>query len=134
MAIPDDEKIARISRLCDAMNSGDLEAAIEMGHPQIVLVRAGGQSELRGPEALRDWMKPDAFSSQVLEPRKFEASGDRLLVHVHSTARGAGSGIEVEIDAWTVYTFDQAGLIRHVEIFLEHEEDAARRALRANDR
>jgi ketosteroid isomerase-like protein len=131
MAIPDDEKIARVTRLYEAMNSGDLDAVVEMGHPEIVLVRAGGQGELRGPEALREWMKPDAFASQILEPLEFEPSEDRLLVRLHSAARGAGSGIELEIDAWTVYTFDGEGRITRAEVFLDHEEDAARRSLLA---
>ena len=32
--------------------------------------------------------------------------------------------------AWTVYRFDEQGLITRVEIFLDHEEDDARRVLR----
>jgi ketosteroid isomerase-like protein len=131
MGIPDEEKIARIRRLYEAINGGDFDAVIEMGHPEVVLVRAGGQGELHGPEALREWMQPDAFSSQTLEPLEFEASGDRVLVRVHSTARGAGSGIEIEIDAWTVYTVGDDGRVRRVEIFLEREEDEARRAVGA---
>ena len=60
----------------------------------------------------------------------FEVVGERALALVRSTARGAGSGIEIEIDAWTVYTFDDLGRFIRVEIYLEHEEDDARRALR----
>ena len=130
MGIPDEEKIARIRGLCDAMNLGRLDAAAEFGHPEVVLVRAGGQGELQGVEALRDWMEPDAFESQLLEPLEFEVVGERALARVRSTARGAGSGIEIEIDAWTVYTFDDLGRFIRVEIYLDHEEEDARRALR----
>jgi ketosteroid isomerase-like protein len=127
--ISDAEKIARIRRLCDAISSGDLDDAIELGHPDVVLVRPGGQGELRGPDALREWMEPDAFASQVLEPLDFEVRGGRALIHVRSHVRGAGSGIEMAIDAWTVYTFDDDGKITRAEIFLPHEEAEARAAL-----
>ena len=121
--------IARIRRLYDAMNADDLDAVTEMGDPDIVLVRVGGQGELHGTSAIRDWLKPDAFESQVLEPLDFEVAGDRVLARVRSRVRGAGSGIELEIIAWSVFTFSQEGKISRAELFLEHEEDEARRAL-----
>ena len=131
MTLPDEEKIARIRHLYEVMNRGDRDAAIEMAHPEAVLVRVGGQGELQGPEALRAWMEPDAFEEQVLEPLEFEAANDRVLVRVRTRARGAGSGIEMEIDAWSVYTFARDGRFARVEIFLPHEEEQARRALAA---
>jgi ketosteroid isomerase-like protein len=130
MATPKDQKIARIRDLYDAMNRGDLDRAVQMAHPDVVFVRVGGQGELRGPEAIRGWMEPDAFEEQAYEPLDFESSGDRTLVRVHTAARGSASGIEVEINAWVVFTFGDDGLIVRTEVFLEHEEDAARRALR----
>jgi hypothetical protein len=130
VGISDDEKIDRINRLLDAMNAGQLDAAIELSAPDIVLIRAGAGGELRGTEQLRGWMEPDAFESQVTEALDYEVHGERALVRVRSRARGAGSGIEVDIGAWTVYSFDDQGRFTRVEIYLEHEEDEARRALR----
>ena len=112
------------------MNAGELDAAVELSHPEIVLVRPGGAGELQGAELLRAWMEPDAFESQVTEIIGSEIHGERVLVHVCSRARGAGSGIEIDIGAWTVYSFDDEGKFTRVEIYLEHEEDEARRALR----
>jgi hypothetical protein len=66
----------------------------------------------------------------VSESLGFETHGEHVLARVRSTARGAGSGIEIEIDAWIIYSFDDQGLFTRVEIFLEHEEDDVRRALR----
>jgi ketosteroid isomerase-like protein len=129
MGLSDGEKIERVSTLLKAMNAGDYDAAAELGHPEIVLVRAGGAGELRGREQLRGWMEPDAFESQVTEILGVEVEGDRVMARVRSRARGAGSGIEIDIGAWTVYTFDDGGSLTRVEIFLEHEEDLARRAL-----
>jgi ketosteroid isomerase-like protein len=129
MPISDDEKIERVRRLLTAINMGELDAAVELSNPDIVLIRAGGAGELRGRDELRAWMEPDAFESQVTEPLEFEVSGDRVLARVHSRARGAGSGIEIDIVAWTLYSLDEQGRITRVEIFLEREEDDARRAL-----
>lgn len=47
-----------------------------------------------------------------------------------SDVRGAGSGIEMELEAWTLWTFDQDGRATRAEFFLPHQEDEARRALR----
>ena len=130
VGISDDEKIERINQLFAAMNSGELDAAIELGHPDVVLARAGGAGEDSGNQPILKWMEPDAFESQVTEVLGFEVDGNRVLAQVRSTARGAGSGIEIEISAWIVYSFDEQGRFTRVEIFLEHEQEDARRALR----
>jgi hypothetical protein len=36
--------------------------------------------------------------------------------------------IELEGHSWSVWTFDEAGLITRIEIYLDHEEDEAREA------
>ena len=128
MGISDDEKIDRIKRLLDAMNTGQLDAAVELSAPDIVLIRAGAGGELRGIDRLRAWMEPDAFEAQVTEALEFEVHGERALARVRSRARGAGSGIEIDIGAWTVYSFDDQGRFTRVEIYLEHEEERAREA------
>ena len=132
MASPQQERTARVRRLYELWNAGDIDATADLAHPDIVLARAGGQGEVKGPDALRAWMEPDAFDLQVLEPIEFEAFDRRLLVKIHSRVRGAGSGIEMAMDAWVVFTFDREALITRAEIFLEHEEAEARRALEAD--
>ena len=67
-------------------------------------------------------MEPDAFESQVLEPLEIRLNGYKVLVHVRSTIRGAVSGIEADFLAWAVVTFDEEGLTRRIEIYLDHEE------------
>jgi ketosteroid isomerase-like protein len=131
MPLPEDQLIERLRRTYELFNAQDFDAAIEMAHPDIVFVRPGGQSELRGADALRAWMEPDAFESQLIDPEGFEAAGSRVLVRQHATARGAVSGIEVEIVSWTLWTFDDDGKATRMEFYLPHQEDEARRALRA---
>jgi ketosteroid isomerase-like protein len=131
MSIPEDELIRRLHRGYDAFNRGDYEAATEWVHPDVVLVSLSpGRTELRGADALRAWMEPDAFESQASEALEIEIAGNRALIHQRTKARGAGSGIEMEIDSWAVWTFDGDGRVTRIENYLEHEEDEARRAFR----
>ncbi len=131
MGISDEAKIERVEALLEAMNAGRYDDAVELSDPDIVLVRPGGAGELRGREKLREWLEPDAFESQVTELVGSEVEGHRVLGQVRSRARGAGSGIEIDINAWTVYSFDERGRLTRVEIFLEHEEAEARAAFGA---
>jgi ketosteroid isomerase-like protein len=132
MGIPDAQLVDRLRRIYEAMNDGDFDAVVERAHPDMTLTRPGGQGVLRGSEAIRRWLEPDAFESQVLEPVEFEVAGNRVLSLVRATLRGAGSGIEIEAEAWTVWTFDDEGTVTRAEVFLAREEDRARRALRGD--
>jgi ketosteroid isomerase-like protein len=132
MAGRDEQMIERVRRAYEAFNRGDFDAAIEIAHPDVVFVRPGGQAEIRGAEGMRAWMEPDAFESQAAEPLEFRASGNKVLVRQRATARGAGSGIEMEIEATTLWTFDEDGRVTRVEFFLPHEEDEALGALSAD--
>ena len=131
MAIPEEELLERLNRGYEAFNRGDYAAATEWVHPDVVMVSLSpGRTELRGAEALRAWMEPDAFESQKSEARKIEIEGDRALIRQHTRARGSGSGIEMEIGSWAVWTFDDEGRVTRIENFLEHDEDEARRVFR----
>ncbi len=131
MNIPEEDLIERLRRGYELFNAEDFDAAMEFAHPDIVFTRPGGQSDVRGAKALRAWMEPDAFESQVIEIEEFEVAGNRVLVRQRATARGAGSGIEMEIESWTLWTFDPDGKAIRAEFFLPHQEDEARRALNA---
>jgi ketosteroid isomerase-like protein len=121
----DEEMIAVLRRLNDAFNRGDVEAMVQLVRPDIEFVRAGGQSSLKGVAAMRDWMKPDAFEEQRGEQLEFRVNGDKVLVRTHLTARGAGSGIELDVVGWIVYTLDDHGLVKEVQGFLPHQEAEA---------
>jgi ketosteroid isomerase-like protein len=70
-------------------------------------------------------MEPDAIAEQRIEPRTFRVNGDKVLVQQHTWGRGAGSGIELEVDMWVVWTVDEDGLVTRVESFLDHQESQA---------
>jgi ketosteroid isomerase-like protein len=131
MSLPEEELIERLRRGYEAFNRSDFDVALEFAHPDIVVVPPGGQSARRGAAAFREWMEPDAFEAQTIEPGEFEVAGNKVLLLQHSTVRGAGSGIEMEIDTWAVWTFDEDGKVTRIESYLRHEEDEARRAVNA---
>ena len=74
-------------------------------------------------------MEPDAFRDQVVTPVQVDVAADgTVLARQHLRSRGAGSGIELEGHSWSVWTFDDDGLITRIEIYLDHEEERAREA------
>ena len=118
-----------VRRWFEAVSDEDFSTALAMVHPDVELVPPGGQSPYRGAENLRRWMEPDAFREQVIQPLETVVVADRrILTRQHVTARGAGSGIELDLISWSVWTFDEDGLITRIEIYLDHESDKAREA------
>ena len=120
MSDRDEETIARLRRAYEAFSRTDFDTAMDIAHPEIELVPPGGQSPLKGADALRAWMEPDALSEQQIEPREFRINGNKALVRQNIRARGAGSGIELDVDMWAVWTLDDDGLVSRLEGFLIH--------------
>jgi ketosteroid isomerase-like protein len=125
MSDRDQEMISSLRRAYEAFNRGDFDTAVELAHPEIEFVRPGGQASLRGADGLRAWMEPDAFEEQQLQPREFRVQGNKVLVRQHARARGAGSGIEMDLETWVLWTLDDDGLATRVEGFLPHQDAEA---------
>jgi ketosteroid isomerase-like protein len=128
MSHRDQAIISSLRRTYEAFSRGDFDTAIAIAHPEIELIPPGGQSALRGADALRAWMEPDAIEEQRIEPREFRIKDNKVLVRQHNWGRGARSGIEVEIDLWVVWTLNDDGLVTRIEAFLIHEESEALKA------
>src|SRR5215216_741479 len=98
------ENVESARRWLEAVGSEDFETALGLVHPEIEFVPPGDQPAYRGTESVRRWMEPDAFEEQVIEPLDFVVAADgRLLGRQHIKARGATSGIEMEITTWSVW-------------------------------
>ena len=117
--------IDALRRTYEAFNRGDFDAAVAIAHPEIEFVPPGGQASLRGAAAVRAWMEPDAFEEQRIEPLDFRVEGKKVLVRQHTQARGAGSGINLDMEIWAVWTFDDDLLVTRMESFLPHQESEA---------
>jgi ketosteroid isomerase-like protein len=124
----DAEIVRRLRAGYDAFNRGDFDEAAAMMHPDVEYVPVGGQAPVHGREAFRAWMEPSAWASQVIEPLEITVAGSRVLMHGRTRARGAGSGIEMEIETWIVLTVDDELLVTRIETFFPHEEAQARQA------
>jgi hypothetical protein len=108
-----------------AFNRGDFDAAIKGFDPGVEFSRPGGQAPIMGASALREWMEPDALEAQKLEPLELRVSDDKVLVRQHATARGAASGIELDLISWAIWTLNDELKVIRIELFLPHEETAA---------
>jgi ketosteroid isomerase-like protein len=63
----------------------------------------------------------DVFDSFRMEPEKFFDADDRIVVFVHTPARGKGSGVEVEFRPAHLWTM-RAGKAVRLEVFPEREK------------
>jgi ketosteroid isomerase-like protein len=115
------ENVEKLRAAYEAFNRGDFDVAAELAHPDVEYVRPGLEASLRGAAAVREWMEPDAFEEQRVQPLEFEVSDNRVLIRQRTRARGAGSGIELSIETWIVFTFED-GLIRRGEVYLVEGE------------
>jgi ketosteroid isomerase-like protein len=128
MTPSESELVEELKRGQAAYNSGDFDGAARNLHPDFELFPSGDQPPIRGAKAVRAWMEPDAFASQVAELVQCTASGNKVLVRVRSRFLGSGSGIEMEVELWCVWTAGADGLWIRAEFYLDHEEVRARKA------
>jgi ketosteroid isomerase-like protein len=124
----EDQIIARMRRMYEAFNRGEFDRVMEMAHPDIELVRAGGLAPIKGAAAVRAWMEPDAFEKQETEPLDFTVNGDKVLVHARTRNRGAGSGIELENEGFQLWTLGADDLVVRHEFFTADRKAEALRA------
>jgi ketosteroid isomerase-like protein len=93
----------------DAFNEGDWEAVLEHASEDVEVRRIETSPDsmdvVRGREQVRAFLRPDAFADQHIEVLAMEHGADAVYVRMRFTARGAGSGLPVDIDAHNVYRF-----------------------------
>ncbi len=115
----------------DAYNSGDYESVIALLHPDVEL---GADHELlnsgtfTGHEGFMQWSAEwlEAWEEFRVDANVVKTIGDHfVLVDSHQVARGAGSGIDVEMDVfWAFET--EGGKLRRMHLYASRE-----RALKA---
>jgi ketosteroid isomerase-like protein len=116
-----------------ALSDRDLEAMLEVAHPEIEYVThpgfVGQPPSYRGHEGVRQWLKAlepwESFGVDVEE--LIDISADTVVAVSHVTARGSGSGVDVEMRTYDVVTIADGKIRRrrHYET-LEEALDAAR--------
>jgi ketosteroid isomerase-like protein len=115
-----------------AYNRGDVDAALELMHPDVEWVPPPSSLEpqpLRGRDAVRRYLAPNIFESQTAEPLALIEEGNRVLVVARVRARGRGSGIELDRTAYHVLLLRDG---RAVRFAVYTERDQALAALRGS--
>jgi ketosteroid isomerase-like protein len=102
---------ARVAlRGAEALSERDLEAMLEVAHPEIEVEThpgfVGQPPAYRGHDGVRHWLKAlepwESFQVEVEE--LIDTSPDTVVVASHVTARGSGSGVDVEMHTYDVVT------------------------------
>lgn len=110
--------IGVLARAYDAWNRRDVDAGLELMHPDIEW-RAPPDSPFAGPyrgcgELRRFFMSMlETFDELRREPVEFIERGDEVIVPVQSYVRGAGSGVGVDVALIDVWEFREGLAIRY---------------------
>jgi ketosteroid isomerase-like protein len=113
-----------IRRVYEAYNRRDLDAVVEILGPEFELQRVfaapGRPAVISGGEELREWMKPDAFEEDRVEPLRFVVGSETVVVEVRDFGRAANSGVEIEQTGYHVWRVRDERLVR-VELYYDRE-------------
>lgn len=105
----------RIRAAYGAFNRGDVDAVLDLLHPDVEWVPPPSSLEphpLRGRDAVREYLSPNFFESQTAEPFETIEVGDRVLVAARVRARGRGSGIELDQTAYHLFVIEDGRAVR----------------------
>jgi ketosteroid isomerase-like protein len=127
-----EDQLERVRREFERFNRGDFDGLREFIADDVLVERVGDLPALHGWDAFRQMLEPDAFEWMRIHPRDWVVNGDKLLLHADIHARGAGSGIEMDIEGWMVWTFSD-GIVTRIASFQEEEDARAAAGLGQND-
>jgi ketosteroid isomerase-like protein len=121
---------ARIRAGIEAFNQGDVEGVVSVLREDVVWKRIEGLpgegAFVYGREAVREFLQPEIFEDMTLEPLEIVEEGDVVLLRGRVRARGAASGVELEVESYVVYLL-RDGLAYRVETYRDRD-DAERSA------
>jgi ketosteroid isomerase-like protein len=126
-----------VLRIFDAINRGDIEAAITETAPDVIVDFSASHSPYHGVYEGReavgkfwsDWL--GAWEQLHWQPEDLrEAPPGRVVLVNHLTGRGAGSGIEIDARGGHVWEVEH-GKVRRMKLFQSGVE--ARRAAGLDD-
>jgi ketosteroid isomerase-like protein len=119
------ENVEIVRRHLEAYLAGDNETALAAYDPAVEFdtsVRPDGRVH-RGrqgvAEAMRVWT--GAFENWRLDVKEYIDAGDKVLVVVRESGRGKGSGLEIDQDAFGVFTL-RDGRIVHWKGFVDRND------------
>jgi ketosteroid isomerase-like protein len=121
------ENVEVVRRTMEAFAEGDEQAFLEGFDSDVVIQQTAPIPDARSYEghegvvqALADWN--EVFGDLVMSAEELtDCENENVLVRIHQTARGAGSGVPVEFDTWFVYRVS-GGKVSRLEMFNEREQ------------
>src|SRR5919198_2901998 len=99
------ENVENLRAAYVALNAGDVDTALRFAAEDLVIYLAGPDPPIRGKEAVKAFVAPDAFSEQTFEPLELRESGNFVFAWLTVRAKGAGSGLAMEQQAAHVWEF-----------------------------
>ena len=115
-----------LRRFVEAFNRREIDLIVADIHPEAELhewPEAPGAQSYRGPDGLRRALEVwfEAWEWMQVEITDIQEIDDRILVTLHQRAKGKGSEVEVGVDTYNVYTFEN-GKVTRVELFLNRDD------------
>ena len=105
------ENVETVQRAYVALTRGDAEALREMSPPEFTVDFSRRRMDpfvLRRDEMLAFFTGQSAETWEdwpTYEPKEIIDAGEFVVALIRTTARGKGSGVEVEAHVWNVWTF-----------------------------
>jgi ketosteroid isomerase-like protein len=122
------ENVELLRRGIEAFNRADASVAMELVTPDVEWGTTGTfpglEGVYRGPEALPNWMATIRSAWEWFEVGIDEVvhdEGNMLVVAELLRGRGRGSGAEVEMRVFSVYSFRE-GKVRRRQAFTDRDE------------
>jgi ketosteroid isomerase-like protein len=103
--------VAAAKRIYESRNRGDLDAVLAECNPDVEwrphLAILSGQP-IRGHDEVRAYLESlqEDWESFRHQPEQFMEVGDKVVVLLHTYARGRGSGVKVDVPVTHVLTFE----------------------------
>src|SRR6478672_4819503 len=126
------ENVELIRRGYEAWNSGDAETALAIFDNDVEVVLATDAGAVWGLDLRESYRGIDGFLKFLAdfseaweefrwEPVEYRDAGDQILVFIHLTARGRGSGIKLDTDMAHICEVRGGRVVRH-ETFMNRRE------------
>ena len=130
MASSAEERVALVRTGHEAYGAGDIDTVLAMLDPEVEVFAPPeviNSGTFHGHEGWRRWVEQwnEAWDSFEQEIQEVAAIGERhVIVRMHQTGRGRGSGVEVQLEATYVYEI-RDGRAVYLAIYLDRDAAVA---------
>ena len=113
-----EDYVAIVRQIYERWGRGDFQAGSDLYHPHVLLVlrpEFPDAGVYRGLNEIGSYMREDFLSdweNAVIVGEEFLVAGDTVVVRVTQRATGAGSGAQVEMRYYQLWTFREGAVIR----------------------